>query len=250
MIPAVRHQRIARTLRQVGGQTVGELASTLKVSPSTIRRDLTRMEINGVLQRSFGGAILTDESDEPIGQTHLVNVEGKLAIAEAASRLVTDGMTIILDVGSTVLALAETLRGRPLTIITASLPVFSLFAGEPLTRILLLGGSYRSDYECTAGHLTVAALRDVHADIAFLGCTGVASDGAIRDNTADQVLVKRAILEAADASVLLCDTSKFPGQGTYFVAQASTLSHVVTDAPVPSLLGKRLAVSGTEVLYS
>ena len=138
----------------------------------------------------------------------------------------------------------------PNIIITASLPVFSLFSQEPLTRILLLGGSYRPDYECTAGHITVAALREVHADIAFLGCTGISADGTIRDNTADQVPVKRAIMEAADTSVMLCDSSKFPGQGTYTVASASTLSHVVTDAPVPAPLLKRLAVSGTEVLYS
>ena len=250
MIPAVRHQRIARSLRQLGGQTVGELTSMLNVSLSTFRRDMTQMEDDGLLQRTFGGAILTDERDEPIGQAHQANAEGKLAIALAASHLVKDGMAVILDVGSTTLALAETLRGRPLTIITASLPVFSLFSQEPLTRILLLGGSYRPDYECTAGHITVAALREVHADIAFLGCTGISADGTIRDNTADQVPVKRAIMEAADTSVMLCDSSKFPGQGTYTVASASTLSHVVTDAPVPASLLKKLAVSGTEVLYS
>ena len=250
MIPAVRHQRIAQSLRQLGGQTVSDLATTLNVSPSTIRRDLTRMEDDGILQRTFGGAMLAAERDDPIEQAHLAHAEGKLSIAVAASRLIEDDMTIILDVGSTTYVLAEALRARPLTIITASLPVFSLFIHEPLTRILLLGGSYRPDYECTAGHMTVAALREVHADMAFLGCTGVASDGTVRDNTADQVPVKRAIMEVADASVLLCDSSKFPGQGTWTVADASTLSHLVTDAPVSASLRKKLAASATEVLYS
>ncbi|MGV8846722.1 DeoR/GlpR family DNA-binding transcription regulator [Tessaracoccus sp.] len=250
MIPAVRHQRILRSLRHDGGQTVGDLATTLNVSSSTIRRDLSRMEYDGILQRTFGGAILTDEADEPIEQAHQANTDGKMDIALAASALITDGMTIILDVGSTTLALAEALRGRQLTIITASLPAFWLFTHEPQTRILLLGGSYRPDYQCTTGHMTVAALRDVHADIAFLGCTGVASDGTIRDNTADQVPIKRAIMAAADAAVLVCDSSKFPGQGTYTVGDVSALSHVVTNAPIPASLSKKLAGSGTEVLYS
>ncbi len=208
------------------------------------------MEDDGILQRSFGGAVLTTERDEPIHETHLANAGAKAAIASAASQLIDDGMAVILDVGSTTLALAEELRGRHLTIITASLPVFGLFAQEPHARILLLGGGYRPDYECTAGHMTVAALGDVHADIAFLGCSGIAPDGTIRDTTADQVPVKRAIIQSSDSSILLSDSTKFPGQGTYTVADVSVLSTLVTDAPVPVPLGKMLAASRTEVLYA
>ncbi len=248
MIPAVRQQSIVRSLQQRGSQTVGDLATSLKVSPSTIRRDLSLMEDSGLLRRSFGGAMLV-ERDDPIGQTHLTNTEAKVAIGAAASGLMGDGATVIIDIGSTALALAESLRGRDLTVITASLPVFGLLAHERRIRIILLGGGYRPDYQCTAGHLTVAALREVRADIAFLGCTGIAFNGMIRDNTADQVPVKRAILQSADESILLADATKFPGLGTYTVAHLEDLSRLVTNAPVSTPLRKRLAEAGTEVLH-
>lgn len=250
MIPAVRHQRILRSLQERDGQTVAALASNLNVSPSTIRRDLSLMEDDGIVLRTFGGAVLPGEGDDPLHEAHQINREAKVAIAGVAKRLVDDNMTVVLDVGSTVLALAEQLRGRPLTIVTASLPVFALFAREPLAHVLLLGGGYRPDYECTAGHMTVTALQDVQADVAFLGCSGVAPDGNIRDNTSDQVPVKRAIIAAAASAVLLADQSKFPGHGTYTIAGATVLSHLVTDAQVRPPLAKTLAASRTEVLYA
>lgn len=250
MIPAVRQQRIVARLRQRGGQTVGDLAASLDVSPSTIRRDLSLMELEGVLRRSFGGAVLAPERDEPIGDAALTNREEKLAIATAAGRFVEDGMAVIIDVGSTALALATSLRGRELTIITASLPVFAVFAHEPSVRILLLGGGYSADYQCTTGHMTVNALKDVRADVAFLGCSGVSPGGDIRDNTADQVPVKRAIIAAAAASVLLSDATKYPGQGTYTVGAISDMAAVVTTAPLPVAVRKKLDISGTEVVYA
>lgn len=248
MIPALRQQRIVQSLHAHGGQTVGELAAELQVSPSTIRRDLMHMASSGVLQRTFGGAVINSERDEPFDTVQQTNAEAKDAIAVTARHLVRDGMTVILDIGTTSLALAHALRGRQLTLVTASLPVFMLVAQDQSARTLLLGGGYRPDYECTSGHMTVAALADIHADIAFLGCSGVSPDGTIRDTTGDQVAVKRAILAAADRTVLLADASKFPGKGTYSVAPASAIDCLVTESPLGTAMAKVLRAQGTEVI--
>lgn len=250
MIPALRHQSILDSLRSHGGLSVAELADVLQVSPSTIRRDLSMLESEGTLHRTFGGAMLAGELDEPLDQVQLANTTAKDAIAAAAAGLVTDGMAVILDVGTSTLALAQRLLGRNLTIITASIPVFRLFADDPGSRLILLGGVFRADYQCTSGHMTAEALREVHADIAFLGCSGVSPDATIRDTTLDQVTVKRTILACADQTVLLADATKFPGKGSYSVASATTLTRLVTDLADLGPLAEPLASSGTEVIHA
>lgn len=249
MIPAARRHSIVSALQSHGALSVGELAAVLEVSPSTIRRDLTLMEDEGALRRTFGGAMLTSEQDDPLHQVSLTNSGAKLAIAQRAAQMVGEGQTVILDIGSTALALADLLRGRGLTVVTSSLPVFTLFAQDPTARILLLGGGYRPDYECTSGHMTVAAIREIRADLAFLGCSGVSPDGTIRDTTLDQVDVKRAILGAADVSILLADGSKFPGKGSYAVAPVTSVTRLVTDERDLGILHQTLDSSGTDVIH-
>lgn len=249
MIPAVRHQSIMSALRERGGLSVGELAEVLEVSPSTIRRDLSMMEDEGILRRTFGGAVLSPERDDPIDEVRLANADAKRRIAAAAAGLVEDGMTVILDVGTSALAVAHELLGRSLTIVTASVPVFLLFAEEPAARLLLLGGGYRSDYRCTSGHMTVEALREVRADLSFMGCSGIAGDGMTRDTTLDQVSVKRAIAQSGSANVLLADATKFPGKGSYAVLPLTTMSHIVTDLDELGDLTETLATAGTGVLH-
>ncbi len=249
MIPALRHQSIMSALRERGGLSVGELAQVLEVSPSTIRRDLSLMEDEGILRRTFGGAVLSPERDDPIDEVRLANADAKRRIAVAAADLVEDGMTVILDVGTSALAVAHELLGRPLTIVTASVPVFLLFAEEPASRLLLLGGGYRSDYRCTSGQMTVEALREVRADLAFMGCSGVSGDGMTRDTTLDQVSVKRAIAQSSSANVLLADATKFPGKGPYAVLPLTTMRHIVTDLDDLGDLTETLATAGTGVLH-
>ncbi|GDY53369.1 hypothetical protein SVIO_039920 [Streptomyces violaceusniger] len=189
-----RHAKIVESLRSTGVASVRELAENLQVSESTIRRDLTLLDRNGELLRTYGGAALTPhgaaeaagaEVDEiPFDLVISRDEALKEAIAEEAVKLVEDGSVIVLDIGTTPLAIARRLRGRPVTVITSSLPVLDVLRDDDAVRLVMLGGVLRRNYQSLVGSLTEQALRQVSADLLFLSCTGVRPNGHVVDNMA------------------------------------------------------------------
>lgn len=249
MIPAVRHQAIVSRLRTLGGLSVGELADELGVSASTVRRDLSRMDHEGVVRRTYGGAVIADGLDEPLGEVAQENQGAKQRIADAAAGLIRDGMTVLIDVGSTSLALAERLRGRGLTIATPSLPAFQALTDDKDTQLFMLGGLYQSGYQCMTGPMTVEGLSQIRADIAVLGCSGISGEAMIWDTTLEQIPVKRAMMQVASKTVLLADSAKFPGKGSHAVGSLTTVACLVTDLADLGDLSDVLKPAGTQVIH-
>ncbi len=231
MLPAERHAEILRRLRSSGTDAVTDLAAALGVSPSTIRRDLVRLSEGGRLQRVHGGAQVRDDADlrRPFAQVLVADVAEKEQVAARAARLVADGDVVLLDIGTTTMRLAVHLRGRPVTVITSSLAVLEVLHDDPDVELVLLGGVVRAAYRSLVGSLTEASLREVRADKAFLGTSGVRPDGAVLDSTRVEVPVKRALMRAADQVVLLADLHKFPGTGALKVCEAGDLDVLVTN---------------------
>ncbi|MCU1538361.1 MAG: ArsR family transcriptional regulator [Humibacillus sp.] len=227
-----RHLEIVQRLKVHGVTSVEDLARSFGVSTSTIRRDLQLLDASGQLVRVNGGAVSpADDADvtRPFATVAAAHVESKRAVARRAAALVDDGATVLLDIGTTTHLLALELRGRPLTVVTASLAVLDALRDDGVVELVLLGGFVRRTYHSMVGVLTEDALRQVHADIAFLGASGVRGDGTVLDTTLVEVPVKRALLGAADRAVLLTDLHKFPGTGTLRVCGPEKLSAVVTN---------------------
>lgn len=227
-----RHLEIVQRLKLHGVTSVDDLVSTFGVSASTIRRDLQRLDASGQLVRVNGGAVSpADDADvnRPFSTVAATHVESKRAVARRAAALVHDGATVLLDIGTTTQLVALELRGRPITVLTASLAVLDALRDDAQVELVLLGGFVRRPYHSLVGVLTEDALRQVHADLAFLGASGVRADGAVLDTTVVEVPVKRALIAAADRAVLVADEHKFPGTGTLRVCRAEDLSVVVTN---------------------
>ena len=248
MMRVSRHEVILDLLAARGAMRIAELETELGASSATLRRDLAQLEELGKLRRTFGGAMAFDTPDDPFAAVLLVNANAKRAIAKAAVGQVEDHQTIILDVGTTVHYLAAELVHRPLTIITGSVTAFELFAGSPETKIILLGGEYVAEYRCLTGFMAVDSLQNLHADQAFLGCSGLSNAGDIRDTTASQIPVKRAILESSETSTLLVDSAKFPGHGSSTVAAVGVLDQIITDAQLTEPLSMLCQASDTDVV--
>jgi DeoR/GlpR family transcriptional regulator of sugar metabolism len=232
-----RQLRIVSALRSGGAASVGDLARSLHVSESTIRRDLDLLDRNGELTRTYGGAVLRPgETVREAGDP--VRVEGpfsadtgldlKQRVAERAAALVADESVVLLDIGTTTPLVARRLRGRPVTVITSNLAVLDELRDDSAVRLVMLGGVLRRNYRTLVGSLTESALSQVSADLLFLSCTGVRRSGHVVDNMAVEAPIKQSMIEAADRVVLLATEAKFPGTGALRLCSLSDLDGVVT----------------------
>ena len=144
--------------------------------------------------------------------------------------------------------LARHLRGRPVTVMTASLAVVDVLRDDEQVELVVLGGALRRPYLSLVGVLTQDALAQVRADRAFLGASGVRADGQVLDTTGVEVPVKRALIAAADQVVLLADRHKLPGSGSLRVCALKDIDVLVTnDGADPATLDA-CAAAGVEVL--
>jgi DeoR/GlpR family transcriptional regulator of sugar metabolism len=248
MLSERRHQLILRQLRVNGPVSAAALAGTLGVSTATIRRDLLHLDAQGLLTRVYGGAAPVAGHDDPFVEVAAVRVDQKDAIAMRASQLIEDGQTVLLDIGTTAHRLARQLRGRSLNVITSNLAVLEELADDPGIELLLLGGMLRRQYRSLVGFLTEDNLRQVHADLLFLGTSGVRPDGRVMDTTVIEVPVKRAMIAASDQVILLADSAKFPGTGMASVCRPGELDILVTNTPAQPLTAARLREAGVTVI--
>jgi len=249
MLARRRHERILEVLRADGLAEVGHLSRELGVSGATVRRDLTLLEREGLLQRVHGGAAAQRGTSEPpfaVVATDHQDAKGRVGTAAAA--LVRDGDVILLDIGTTTSHVARALCGREVTVVTSSLAVYEELADDEAVELVLLGGTVRRNYRSLVGFLTEHALRQLHADLLFLGTSGVRRDGSVLDTTAVEVPVKRAMLEAAERAVLVADADKFPGRGIARVCGASDLAALVTEPGADRETLAAVAEAGVEVI--
>jgi DeoR/GlpR family transcriptional regulator of sugar metabolism len=243
-----RHDLILRVLHSDGPVTVGALADRLGASAATIRRDLVRLDEEGLLKRVYGGAVPVAGEDDPFAHVAEVRVKEKDAIAAWCAGLVKDGETVLLDIGTTAHRVARRLRGRSLTVITSSLAVYEELQDEREIQLVLLGGVVRRAYRSLVGFLTEDNLRQVRADRLFLGTSGVRPNGEVMDTTVAEVPVKRAMIAASGQVVLVADGGKFPGIGMARVCGPGDLDLVVTNAPADQTTRDVLREADVEVV--
>jgi DeoR/GlpR family transcriptional regulator of sugar metabolism len=247
MLPERRHELILRALRADGATTVTALAELLGASPATVRRDLLQLEDEGLLKRVYGGAVPVTGEDDPFSDVAGVRVEAKEALAARCADLVRDGETVLLDIGTTAHRVARRLRGRSLTVITSNLAVYEELQDEKGIQLVLLGGVVRRDYRSLVGFLTEDNLRQVRADVLFLGTSGIRPDGQVLDTTAVEVPVKRAMIAASDKVVLVADAAKFPGRGMARVCGPEDIDVLVTNAQADPATLAAMREAGVEV---
>lgn len=213
MLAQQRYDRILAELRTERVLGVPALAEALGVSEATVRRDLQRLSDDGMVERVRGGARSVVTAEPSYRQVAARPHADRDLVADAAAGLITDGDVLLLDIGTTVHALAARLHGLRVTVITSNLAVYDELADDPSVELILLGGAVRRNYRSLVGFLTEQALANVHADRLFLGTAGIRPDGTVLDTTTVEVPVKQAMLRAADQVVLLATPEKFPGSG-------------------------------------
>jgi DeoR/GlpR family transcriptional regulator of sugar metabolism len=245
MVPAQRRQRILQAVR-TGTAHVSDLARAFDVSEMTVRRDLRALQDAGQLERVHGGAVHT-VPERPFAEIALEGQEAKDHIGRAAAALVQDGQTVMLDIGTTALQVARHLRGRDITLITTNLAVLDELCADDAVELVLPGGLVRRNYLSTVGVLAEDALRQLSADIAFLGTSAVDQDLSVWDTTMIEVPIKRAMIRAAARVVLIADSEKFSMNGVVRICGPGDLDQIITDADLPAADRSAIEDAGIEV---
>lgn len=239
-----------RRVRSSGVVSVSSLAADLGVSASTIRRDLQVLNAHGALRRIRGGAGTVQVEEVPFAVVAAVASAEKEAVARRAADLVRDGEVLLLDIGTTTARLARHLRGRRVTVITSSLAVVDELRDDEAAELLVLGGILRRNYLSMVGVLTEEALRQIRAHRLFLGTSGIRRDGQVMDSTLVEVPVKRAMIAAAEQTVVLADRGKFPGSGVLPVCGPEDVDVLITNDGVdPAALAAHVRAD-TEVIQA
>lgn len=220
-------------LTMAGSGNVEELADQLDVSHATIRRDLHVLAQAGHVLRTHGGAVLPHASAafEPLHQEkRSVRANAKAAIARVAARVVQDGDVVVLDSGSTTLALAVELRPkRELTVITSDLKVALDLATMSAHEVIVTGGRVRAQLFSLIGPLAEAGLRQLHADHAFLGADAIDLERGVTNANIDEAAVKRRALASCRRATLLADHSKFDRVSLAHVCPLGDFDSIITD---------------------
>jgi len=229
----IERQREIETLLMAERKVlVEDLSQRFGVSEVTIRKDLTDLESRGVLLRTHGGAVIAEKPElvVPIHRRSTEAVSQKSAIARAAAMRIKDGESILLDTGSTTLALAREIRGRNINIVTNSVLIATELAADEQISIIVLGGTLRRSSFALMGQLALEQLKELHVDRAFLGASGFDPKAGFSCQNLIEAETKRAMAHAAHEAVVLVDNSKFENSAFAPFCTLKEIDCVVTDA--------------------
>jgi len=228
VLSSKRRAQLLVRLNEEGRASVNALARDLGVTPSTIRRDLARLSVDGALVRTYGGAAAG--TAVPGRDTADPRLWAKRAIGAAAASLVEDGQTIAISSGTTALELARRLVDRRLTVITNALDVVGVLLDRPGIELVVLGGVVRPSMHSMLGHLPELALRELRADALFMGIGALSAQHGLMNDAIPEILTDRALRRASRACVVLADSSKLGAVAPAYVFGIEEVDTLVTDA--------------------
>ncbi len=251
---AGRHGDILALLGDSGRVSVLALAELFGVSVVTVRNDLDLLERQGVLRRMRGGAVAvrTARFERPAHLAGESFSDEKARIAAAAASLVRDGETVILDAGSTTVALARALPRtlNDVAIVTSALDVALELEEHPGIKVVLTGGTVRGRSRSLVAPLAALLLREINADVAFLSCAGVDPEKGFTNSNWEEAEVKHAMLAAAGRAMFLADHSKVGHVGTARIAGLERADALITDAGIAPEAARALEAKGLRVIQA
>ena len=227
-----------------GFATLSDLAEAVGASESTVRRDVEALAQAGALRKTRGGAAAVDLTTTRQRPDPLLG--RKQTIARAAADLIGDGETVLIDGGSTTLELARHLLGKRLQVVTNSLPVANVLAGADDIELILLGGVLHPSTGVFLGPMTNDAIQRLHVRRLVMGTGGVQAEGLFNSNSL-LVETERAMIAAADETIVLADSSKFGHSELVRLCGLDAIGRVVTDSQLPQPWRRQVKSAGVRL---
>ncbi|MBW5448675.1 DeoR family transcriptional regulator [Cohnella sp. CFH 77786] len=239
-----RKRRILERLSMEGRVEVPVLAEEFGVSTETIRRDLERLDGEGRLKKVYGGAVRVraDSLELPFDEKRLLHADEKAAIGKFAASMVKEGDTVMLGNGTTTLEVIRHLTGRSnVTIITHSTPALLLALEAFPGKVIFVGGEVNKRQQSTEGPLAELVLSRLRVNKAFISAGGVSLTDGITDYELSEANISRKMMERADETVFLADSSKFGNSTFASVCSLDDVYTMVTDAGLDDAWRREMA---------
>ncbi|MCL4408300.1 MAG: DeoR/GlpR family DNA-binding transcription regulator [Thermotogae bacterium] len=253
MLEETRRAKLIDLIKEKGEITVNELSQALGVTGTTIRKDLSDLENLGVVVRTHGGALLPSHTkvEWSFIQKSQQHVEEKHAIAKKALEFVKPGDSIILDSGTTTLAMAREIKRiklLPLTIVTSNFFIATELVGTGID-LIVLGGIVRENSFSLIGAFAEENIKKIYADKAFVGATGFSKDGFMTPNI-NEAKIKSLMISQSSESFVIVDSSKFERPSFAIYATFDQIDHVITDWKIPNEDKSILVNAGLDLIVA
>ncbi|MDY0983609.1 DeoR/GlpR family DNA-binding transcription regulator [Microbacterium sp. CFBP9023] len=230
MLSAQRKDHLREILRRDGRVVAKDVATDLGVSEDSIRRDLRELAETGELVRVYGGALPVPPADRPVDERSSLATESKERVARRAVELILPGSTIVLDAGTTTLAMARMLPyGAELTVITPSPAIALAVAEHSDARVVIIGGELARFSMVASGPLAMEAVQHLAADLFFLGVTGVDPVHGLTTGNLDDAATKRAIAARCAQTYVLGSEEKIGAISRFPVLNVDAITGLVVD---------------------
>jgi DeoR/GlpR family transcriptional regulator of sugar metabolism len=238
MLTSHRKQQLLSILKQHGQVVAKDISQTMGVSEDTIRRDLREMAREGLLQRVHGGALPASPALADFAGRERITPDGKVAIGRAAAKMIQPGQVVMLDGGTTA---REVARHIPLdlraTVVTHS-PTIAVELLNHSVDVIMIGGRLFRHSVVAVGAAATEAIAEVHADVYFMGVTGVHPKTGLTTGDYEEAAVKRALSRAAAETIVLASSEKLNAASAYVVVPLSGVSGIITERDAGGALTK------------
>lgn len=233
MLAVDRRNKITELVQKNKSVIVPELAKLFDVTTETIRGDLEKLEKQGVLVRTYGGALLAEgsESDMDISDRDIINFDGKQRIGIAASKLIKDGETVFLDASTSALHIARNIKDKKsVTIITNSERIINELTSCENIRLVSTGGLLSTKNMSYVGRIVEKTIRENYfANKVFFSCRGATLSRGLTESNEAEAEIKKAMIDASESVFFLCDHTKMGKIGVPVISDFLRLDTVITD---------------------
>ncbi len=249
----LRREKIGKYIQEKGVATVKELGALFPdVSLMTIHRDLEKLEQEGVINRTRGGAISVVQGSSPTEaklETRMqTNMKAKREMAKKALQLLEPGSAVFLDAGTSSMALAQAMPDMDLNVFTTG-PNIALELGKlSIPTIHMCGGTLNRFNQAVSGQSTLRMLEEINIAYAFIGVSGYTAEGGFTCGKEDEMLVKRLMIQRAGKKIMLMDSSKYGRILPYTFGNVEDVDYIISDGKLPEELVSRAERAGTVVL--
>ncbi|TFJ92349.1 DeoR/GlpR transcriptional regulator [Lentibacillus salicampi] len=253
MFASERREKITQLLKSEKRATVKGLAKEIGVSEATLRTDLSRMEMDGLLTRTHGGAVLNEEdNDTSFAVREKKNRREKLQIAQRAFSMIEEKQCILLDASSTALELARCIKNKTirLTVVTTGLQAALELNQNPDVTVIMVGGLVTKGSGSIEGTLGISLLDYVNIDIMFTSANGLSAENGLADFNLYEVQLKKAIILKAESVVALIDSSKIEKSSSAVFASLDQIDKVITDKALSNDVSRKLDNKQVDVIIS